>query len=423
MTSTPDKINHGIRDNHQYPKVADFLQDKISTGNRLAIVSAYFAIYAYDALADQLEKIHSLRFLFGEPSFTRSLDSAKTTSKSFHLADQDLELTQRLQQKSIARRCANWIRNKVEIRSIRQANLLHGKLYHIQDGNREHALLGSSNFTQRGLGLAQDPNIELNLIVDSDRDRAALKTWFDTLWADAKKVENVKHEVLAYLQQLYINQTPEFIYFKTLYHLFEKTLADQAEDDRQFQQTHFYETAIWQALYDFQKSGVKAAIQKLKNHNGCILADSVGLGKTWTALAIIKYHQLRNQNVLVICPRKLHENWKVYLAHHNSDLNPFLADRFNYSLLSHTDLSRQSGTTASGIDLANFQWGNYDLIVIDESHNFRNNTRGKRDEQGNIIRKSRYERLMQDIIQTGIDTKVLLLSATPVNNSLQDLRN
>ncbi len=412
----------GIRDNHTHGKVADFLIEKINAGSHLSVVSAYFTIYAYEALSGELDSIGHLNFLFGEPRFIASLDPDKTDKKSFKIEDEGLELANRLQQKEIARRCAAWIHEKVDIRSVRQANLLHGKLYHIDDGRREHAILGSSNFTRRGLGLSATPNIELNLIVDGDRDRAELKEWFDQLWADESLVADVKAEVLRYLEQLYVNHAPEFIYFKTLFHVFERFLSGQADDAQLFDRTAIVDTGIWKALFDFQKDGAKGAIHKINAHNGCILADSVGLGKTYTALAVIKYYELRNLRVLVLCPKKLRDNWTVYLAQNNSELNPFLRDRFGYTVLSHTDLSRETGKV-DGIDLAALNWGNFDLIVIDESHNFRNNTKGKRDEDGNIIRKSRYERLMEDIIQSGVKTKVLLLSATPVNNDLKDLRN
>lgn len=413
---------HGIRDNHEYGKVADFLKDKIANGSDLSIVSAYFTIYAYDALAEELGRVESLRFLFGEPRFIASLDPDKTDKKSFKIEDEGLELKNRLQQKEVARRCAQWIKDKVEIRSIRQANLLHGKLYHVQDGGREHAILGSSNFTRRGLGLSSQPNIELNLIVDSDRDRAELKKWFDRLWEDENQVEDVKGEVLNYLEQIYADHAPEFIYFKTLYHVFERFLSDQDADAALLDQTNIIETQIWKALFEFQKDGVKGAIHKINTHDGCILADSVGLGKTYIALAVIKYFELRNHRVLVLCPKRLRDNWTVYQAHNNSRLNPFPEDRLSFTVLSHTDLSRQSGKV-NDIDLATLNWGNYDLVVIDESHNFRNNTKGRRDEEGNVIRKSRYERLMEDIVQSGVNTKVLLLSATPVNNDLADLHN
>jgi superfamily II DNA or RNA helicase/alpha-D-ribose 1-methylphosphonate 5-triphosphate synthase subunit PhnG len=423
MASTPAKNHHGIKDNHKRGRVADFLSDKITQGSRLSVVSAYFTIYAYEALSQQLDSIESLQFLFGEPRFIQALDPDKTDKKAFKIEDEGLALANRLQQKEVARRCAAWITSKVEIRSIRETNLLHGKLYHIDDGRREHALMGSSNFTRRGLGLSDAPNIELNMVVDSDRDRADLKAWFDELWSDASLVEDVKAKVLEYLAQLYVDHSPEFIYFKTLFHVFEAYLSGQDEQAQFFENTAITNTEVWKALFDFQKDGVKGAIQKINTHNGCILADSVGLGKTYSALAIIKYFELRNsQRVLVLCPKKLRENWTVYLGSNMTELNPFVRDKFSYMVLSHTDLSREAGK-AGDVDLSAINWGNFDLVVIDESHNFRNNVKGKRDEDGNVIKKSRYERLMQDIIQAGLKTRVLLLSATPVNNDLKDLRN
>ena len=416
MTVAPSTSQHGIKDNHTRGKVADFLAAKLATDSKLSVVSAYFTIYAYEALSKELDGIESLRFLFGEPRFVASLDPDKTDKKVFKIEDEGLELANRLQQKEVARRCAEWIERKVEIRSIRESNLLHGKLYHIDDGRREHALMGSSNFTRRGLGLSATPNIELNMVVDSDRDRADLKQWFDELWTDDALVEDVKTKVLEYLAQLYVDHSPEFIYFKTLFHVFEKFLSGQEENAKFFENTAITDTEIWKALFDFQKDGVKGAIQKINTHNGCILADSVGLGKTYSALAVIKYFELRNYRALVLCPKKLRDNWTVYLAQNASELNPFVKDRFAFTVLSHTDLSRDSGK-AGDIDLGAINWGNFDLVVIDESHNFRNNVKGKDD------KKSRYEKLMQDIIQAGVKTKVLLLSATPVNNDLKDLRN
>ena len=415
-------MKSGIRDNRTRGKVAEFLKEKAISGSRLSVVSAYFTIYAYEALSDQLDGIESLQFLFGEPKFIQTLDPEKTDKKAFKIEDEGLELANRLQQKEIARRCAEWITNKVEIRSIRESNLLHGKLYHIDDGRREHALMGSSNFTQRGLGLSAAPNIELNMVVDSDRDRTDLKAWFDELWSDTAQVEDVKAKVLEYLAQLYVDHSPEFIYFKTLFHVFEKFLSGQQQQAQFFDNTAITDTEIWKTLFEFQKDGVKGAVQKINTHNGCILADSVGLGKTYSALAVIKYFELRNHRVLVLCPKKLRENWTVYLGSNMTELNPFVRDKFSYMVLSHTDLSRDTGK-AGDVDLAAINWGNFDLVVIDESHNFRNNVKGKRDEEGNIIKHSRYERLMQDIIQAGVKTKVMLLSATPVNNDLKDLRN
>ena len=413
--------NSGIRDNHHRGAVSDFLKGKIQSGSRLSVVSAYFTIYAYDALREHLDQIEHLDFLFGEPRFIASLDPDKTEKKAFILDGNGLHLANRLEQKRVARDCAEWMRNKVDIRSVRHAQLLHGKMYHIANAGVEEAILGSSNFTVRGLGLgAGNNNIELNLEVDSNRDRRDLKIWFDELWNDPTLVEDVKAEVLQYLDQLYQNHAPEFIYYKTLFHVFENFLADQEKGGLLDQNIKIVDTGIWQALFEFQRDGVKGAINKILKHNGCILADSVGLGKTFEALAVIKYFELKNERVLVLCPKKLRENWTVY--RHNDALNPFIKDRFRYDVLSHTDLSRESGKSGD-LDLTTFNWGNFDLVVIDESHNFRNNTPGKRDEEGNLIRKSRYQRLMDDIIKGGIRTKVLLLSATPVNNDLRDLRN
>jgi SNF2 family DNA or RNA helicase len=417
-----DSLRSGIRDNFQRGTVAEFLCEKIQQGSKLSIVSAYFTIYAYEALKEKLDHIESLQFLFGEPRFVKSLDPNKTDRKAYKIEDEGLKLTNRLAQSKAARECAEWITNKVEIRSIRKANLLHGKMYHIENGGTEDAIMGSSNFTVSGLGEAENTsNIELNLIVDSNRDRGDLKDWFDSLWVDDELVEDVKKDVLEYLAQLYQDNTPEFIYFKTLFHIFEKFLDEQAEGGIADIQKQIVDTEIWNYLFEFQKDGAKGAITKLQNYNGCILADSVGLGKTFEALAVIKYFELKNLRVLVLCPKKLRENWTVYQAQNNSDLNIFLHDRFNYTVLCHTDLSREGGRSGD-IELANVNWGNYDLVVIDESHNFRNDTPGRMDAEG-LYHKSRYERLMDDIIKTGIKTKVLMLTATPVNNNLRDLRN
>ena len=356
----------GIRDNR--PKrgtVAEFLKDKIGDGAALSFVSAYFTIYAYEALKETLLRAGSLRFLFGEPSFVQGLDPSKKQQKIFRIEDDQLALANRLEQKRIARECADWIRDKVDIRTVNREGFLHGKMYHIENGGSEDAILGSSNFTVRGLGLATSGNnIELNLEVDSSRDRRDLKAWFDELWDDDSLVKDVKNEVLSYLEQLYQNHSPEFVYYKTLFHLFEKFLDDSGKTTEELGQTTLFETGIWQALYKFQQDGVKGAVNKILKHNGCILADSVGLGKTYEALAVIKYFELRNERVLVLCPKKLRENWTVYKL--NDQLNPFGNDRFRYDVLSHTDLSREKGKTGD-IDLETLNWANYDLVVTTSS--------------------------------------------------------
>ncbi len=414
-------IKSGIRDNYSRGAVADFLRTQIKEGSQLSIVSAFFTIYAYEALKKTLNSIDSMQFLFGEPSFLRSIDPDKTETKSFVIEPDGIRLASALEQKRIAHECADWIRDKVSIRSVRRSGFLHGKMYHVSNNGIAQAIVGSSNFTRKGLGLSEiSNNIELNLVVDGDRDREDLKAWFDDLWSNSDLSEDVKDEVLTYLERLYQNHSPQFIYYKTLFHLFERYLTDTGKTDIDLGRTTLFESLIWQALFEFQKDGVKGGINKLLNYNGCILADSVGLGKTYSALAVIKYFELRNERVLVLCPKKLRENWTVYKL--NDQLNPFVEDRFRFDVLSHTDLSRERGYTGD-INLETLNWGNYDLVVIDESHNFRNNAPGRRDESGVLTRRSRYQRLMDDIIKSGVRTKVLLLSATPVNNDLKDLRN
>ena len=423
MSNHNPSLKSGILDNHHRGNVGNFLKSKIEEGSSLSIVSAYFTIYAFQALKESLTEIKELRFLYGEPRFVKSVDSENTDKKAFKIEDEGLAFDDRLKQNWIAKECAEWMREKVQIRSIQKSNLMHGKMYHIANNGLEDAIVGSSNFTVRGLGMSStDNNIELNLEVDSNRDRSDVKMWFDEIWNDKELVEDVKEEVLLYLEQLYQNNTPEFIYYKTLYHIFERFLGEQEKSGLLTEDVQLIDTDIWKTLFAFQKDAVKGAINKIRQHNGCIIADSVGLGKTFEALAVIKYFELLNNKVLVLCPKKLRDNWTIYRAENNSELNPFLKDRFGYTVLSHTDLSRESGW-AGDINLETINWGNYDLVVIDESHNFRNNTPGNKDEDGNLIRKSRYQRLMEDIIQSGIKTKLLLLSATPVNNNLKDLRN
>jgi SNF2 family DNA or RNA helicase len=409
-----------IRDNYTQGSLGEYLREKIKPDSRLAFVSAYFTIYAYDKLRQDLDGIQELRFLFGEPSFLSNLDPDKSESKTFVLDNSKIELGNRLQQKLVARECADWIRAKTQIRSVKQKGFLHGKLYHIENNGVNEAILGSSNLTVSGLGLGTRSNIELNLEVNDRRDREDLKRWFDELWSNTDLVQDVRDEVLSYLEQVYVDKPPEFIYFKTLYHIFEKFLTDEAAASILQDDIKMFDTGVWKMLFEFQKDGAKGAINKLLKYNGCIIADSVGLGKTFEALAVIKYFELKNQNVLVLCPKKLRDNWTIYKI--NDQLNPFYKDRYRYDVLSHTDLSRDGGHSGD-IDLKTINWGNYDLVVIDESHNFRNDTKGKRNEEGEIVRKSRYERLMDDIVKAGVRTKVLMLSATPVNTNLRDLRN
>jgi len=416
-----------IRDNKNRGSVGQFLRENIKSDSDLSIVSAYFTIYAYSHLKNELDSISKLKFLFGEPTFIKALDPTKVNKRDFKIEDDKIviPIESRLTQKAIAKECSEWIQQKVEIKSMVKPNFLHGKMYHVaQQSGVEKAIVGSSNFTVNGLGLGGSPNIELNLVVDNDRDRADLKAWFHELWDDITGlVEDVKEQVLKYLEQLYIENEPEFIYFKTLFHIFENYLDEQQKGGLLTGQTGFFESEVWAMLYEFQKDGVKGAINKILRHNGCIIADSVGLGKTFEALAVIRYFELLNYRVLVLCPKKLSSNWTIYQASQNNSLNPFSKDKFSYNVLYHTDLGRITGKSdANGIDLENFNWSAYDLVVIDESHNFRGNPMEKIKDDG-TTRMNRAKWLMEKIIKSGVKTKVLMLSATPVNNNLKDLRN
>jgi len=414
-------ITSGIRDNYSRGRAGEELASAIKDNATLSFVSAYFTIHAYGALRDALERAGQLCFLFGEPRFVHSLDPQNKQSRRYLLSNDGLALGNQLAQRRLARDCADWIRRTVEIRSVTKTGFLHGKMYHVQDDRIASAMVGSSNFTVPGLGLLPSGNnVELNLVVADDRDRADLLDWFNELWNDTTLVEDVKEAVLKELDRLYGNQAPQFIYYLTLFHLFRDFLDGTRDLDDDLRRVALPDTRVWQTLFSFQKDGAKAAINKIRAYNGCILADSVGLGKTYTALAVIKYFELRNERVLVLCPKKLQRNWSVFRL--NSTLNPFDKDRFRFDVLHHTDLSRNSGES-NGISLADINWGAYDLVVIDESHNFRNNKQATQRPGDKERRRSRYERLMEDIISSGVKTKVLLLSASPVNNQLTDLRN
>ena len=322
-----------IRDNKNYGSVGEFLKDVIREGSELSVVSAYFTIFAYYGLHEQLDSIKNMKFLFGEPTFVNTIES---DVRSYKIEDDSIIIspTEKFGQRRIASKCAEWIKNKVEIKSIVKPNFLHGKMYYTDLDAKGYpkGISGSSNFTTSGLGLKKEANnIELNLIVDSDRQKDEMKGWFDSIWNDTTGlVQDVKEEVLKYLELLYKENEPELVYFKTLYSIF-KVYLDEQKDNKLFDETAFKDTVVWNKLYEFQKDGVKGAINKLLKHNGCIIADSVGLGKTLEALAVIKYFELRNYRVLVLCPKKLSDNWTVYQASKNSTLNILAKDRFQYN--------------------------------------------------------------------------------------------
>ena len=402
---------HHIIDNQQ-ATVAERLRRHLGDAHAFDFVSAYFSIYGYELLMNELDSIDEVRFLFGDPTSVEDLDPGAKDPKSFAVTEKGLTPNHTMLQRYLAKRCADWVRREsVAIRSVSQTNFLHGKMYLAGSGDElSSAVVGSSNFTKSGLGGSDRSNLEINLAVSDADTLAELQDWFDRLWKDTQRTEDVKQKVLDALARVGSDHAPEVVYYKTLYELFRKEIEARIAGDEGLVATGFYDSQVWNALYEFQKDGAKGAIAKLRQHNGCILADSVGLGKTYTALAVIKYFEQLNEPVLVLCPRKLHENWSLYQASNGHIQNPFPQDRFNYTLLAHTDLSRVSGRSGS-VDLANFNWSNYKLVVIDESHNFRNSD------------GQRYQKLLKEIIAAGTHTKVLMLSATPVNTSLIDLRN
>ena len=398
-----------VIDNHS-SKAHDFLRRMLGTAKSLRVVSAYFSIYGFELLAEQLEGLRHVRFLFGDPRSVEDVDPGAQSSKYYELTESGLSPAVILRQKPLAQRCQAWIqRRSVEVRSMRQSNFLHGKMY-LADGEASSALTGSSNFTLRGLGGGQQPNVEINLATEDPPTLEELGNWFDALWHNPDRSENAKQKVLDALARIGKDYSPEALYFKTLYELFRDELERRQEGDAAAQAAGLTDSQIWNMLYGFQQDGARSVISKLNAHQGCILADSVGLGKTYTALAVIKHFELANQRVLVLCPKRLTNNWSVYQAANNNKHNPFDKDQFGYTLLAHTDLSRDKGSSG-GVDLGQFNWGNSDLVVIDESHNFRNHA------------GQRYMRLLDEVIKAGAKTKVLMLSATPVNTSLIDLRN
>ena len=410
---------------NQRETLADYLRSRFDGVDIFRMVSAYFSIYGFELLEPELNEIGFVRFLFGDPDSVAEVDPGNQETKSFEITEGGLSPRHRLTQKYLAQRCAEWVQKKnVSIRSIKLQGFLHGKMYHTENGQRGTAIVGSSNFTRRGLGGGKTANLEINLAIadDSTNEWIDLRSWFDELWKNDDQTHDVKAEILQALARVGRDHAPEFVYYKTLYELFRDEIEKLPRGDARFI-TQLEETKIWNRLYDFQRDAAKMIIARLERQGGCILADSVGLGKTYTALAVIKHYELQyNARVLVLCPKKLNENWVLYPAPNARRGNPFIEDRFGFTVLSHTDLSRDHGRVG-GIDLSELDWSSFHLIVIDESHNFRNASTSRRDEYGNIVRLSRYERLLEDVITTGGETKVLMLSATPVNTSLTDLRN
>ena len=408
-----------VLDNKKH-RVVDELKEEIQKGSRLSVISAYFTIYAYAELRKELSKIDKMRFIFTEPTFVnkdkgliRAYYIERNVEKMVSGNEFEIKLRNEMKQAAIAKECADWLQNKAEIKSLKHSNPAQPRLVYIENPEDNLSINGTVDFTSDGLGVTSSNRIDSNMCLYGKEYTIGFLQAFNELWEDDSAVIDVKHKVLEHMQVLYKENTPEFIYFVTLYNIFTNYLDELTEDNIVKSRTGFKNTLIWNKLYKFQQDGVMGAIDKIEKYNGCIIADSVGLGKTFTALAVMKYYELRNDRVLVVVPKKLRENWTIYTM--NDKRNIFSGDRFNYDVLNHTDLSRTSGFSGE-INLATVNWSNYDLVVIDESHNFRNNPPVK----GRI---TRYERFMNDIIKAGVKTKVLMLSATPVNNKMNDIKN
>ncbi|WP_342581496.1 helicase-related protein [Ureibacillus sp. FSL W7-1570] len=410
-------MSRGIIDNKQSGLVGDVLKEYIAKGSKLSVAAAQFTLYAFVELKKELFQLEEFRFIFTEPAFVQGGNLLKEQMEKkealLYGVEEEQKYKVELNQAYIAKEFAKWLKQKAQIKSVTNQRI-QGGLYHVEnkDGT-QIGLVGGAPFSSPGLGYSNSSNIYINNIVDDTESNTQLLRNFEAIWQNEYALQDVKKQILRRLEVLYKENSPEFIYFVTLYNLFKDFLQDTKDYEALQTRTGFENTLIWNKLYDFQRDGVIGAINKIETYGGCIIADSVGLGKTFEALAVIKYYELRNHRVLVLAPKKLRENWAIYRL--NDKRNIVAEDRFSYDLLNHTDLSRERGYSGD-INLEHVNWGNYDLVVIDESHNFRNN-----DPRNDRV--TRYSRLMNDIIKAGVKTKVLMLSATPVNNKLDDLKN
>lgn len=394
------------------------LEKHIKKGSKVSTISAYFTMYAYSALKKELDKIDEMRFIFTTPSFSKNKDKEareyEIVNNNIFGNEFELKLRNEMTQSAVAKDCAKWLKDKVEIKSFKEPNVAQPRMIHVHNKSEEDIVInGSVDFTTDGLGITGSNRADFNNFMAGEEFTDSQLLSFDTLWNNEMVLTDVKDKLLKQMEVMYEENSGEFIYFKSLYHIFYNYLDELDEDNIVKKGNKLKETKIWNTLYQFQQDAVIGAIDKIEKYNGCILADSVGLGKTFTALAIIQYYELRNDRVLVLVPKKLRENWTIYTL--NDKRNIFAEDRFRYDVLNHTDLSRERGFSGN-IDLKTINWENYDLVVIDESHNFRNNPAVK-------DRVTRYQRLMNDVIKQGHKTKLLMLSATPVNNKMNDIKN
>lgn len=404
-------------------RLGDDLRESIKKGSKLSIAASSFSIYAYEALKKELGSIEELRFVFTRPTFIE--EKFQKHSRQFYIphiykeadlcgGDFELRLKSELNQRAIARECSKWVRDKVVFKSnVDSTNTINGMI-HLENGELDGAAYsGISSFTSSDLGITHKKGFPTLIQKSEFPQSSAYLEYFNQIWENKEDLKDVTLQVQEYFENAFKENSPEFIYFITLYNIFNDFLDDISMENLPNDQIGFKESVIWNKLYNFQKDAVIGAINKLEKYKGCILADSVGLGKTFSALGVIKYYEMRNKDVLVLCPKKLEANWNTY--RHNDKNNILAGDRFGYDVLFHTDLSRERGMS-NGRNLESVNWGNYGLIVIDESHNFRNNNTV-------VGKENRYQKLLRKVIQEGIETKVMMLSATPVNNRFNDLRN
>lgn len=404
--------------------VRDDMEKTIKRNSKVSVAAACFSMYAYSELKKQLESIDEFRFIFTSPTFvTEKTKKQKrefyipllTREQSLYGTEFEIKLRNEMTQKAIAKECADWIRRKATFKSNTTGENMAGFMV-TDSGTEKTAYMPLNGFTTVDIGCERGNN-SYNMVNSLETPFAAQYLQvFDSLWNDKEKLQDVTDVVLENITTAYNENSPELIYFITLYNVFSEFLEDVSEDVLPNEATGFKNSKIWDMLYDFQKDAALAIINKLEKYNGCILADSVGLGKTFTALAVIKYYENRNKSVLVLCPKKLAENWNTYKDNYVN--NPIAADRLRYDVLFHTDLSRDHGIS-NGLDLDRLNWGNYDLVVIDESHNFRNGGELSGEDQ----KENRYLKLLNKVVRAGVKTKVLMLSATPVNNRFNDLKN
>ncbi len=403
--------------------VKDDMQVTITENSRVSIAAACFSMYAYQELKKQLDNVEQFRFIFTSPTFVQEREQKArrefyiprlNRETSLYGTEFEIKLRNEMTQRAIAKECAEWIAQKAIFKSNTTGENMGGFMT-VAGAGENTAYMPMNGFTTVDIGCERGNN-SYNMVNKMDAPFAAeYMKLFDSIWNDKGKLQDVTAEVIENISNVYKENAPEFIYFMTLYHVFSEFLDDISEDVLPNEATGFKNSKIWSMLYDFQRDAVLAIINKLEKYNGCILADSVGLGKTFTALAVAKYYENRNKTVLVLCPKKLSGNWNTFKDNYIN--NPIASDRLNYDVLFHTDLSRNGGFS-NGLDLDRLNWGNYDLVIIDESHNFRNGAGTHANTQEN-----RYVKLMDKVIRAGVKTKVLMLSATPVNNRFTDLRN